>query len=95
MRGAPRADIHYVDALTIRPTDVRDDESLAYQTTRFPHCILSRTDLAGGDVAVIDLIPVVNEPGHFARAGLDPKQITSSAYGAVVVRQAERWKIRK
>ena len=73
VRRAPRADIYYIDALTIRASDVRDDVPLAHQATCFPHCILSRADLAGADVAVIDLIPVVNEPRHFAHAGLGPK----------------------
>jgi hypothetical protein len=71
MREAPRADVYYIDALTIRPDDVRDDVPLAHQVARFPHCILSRADLAGADVALIDLIPVVNEPRHFAH---DPRQ---------------------
>ena len=73
VRRAPRADIYYIDAFIIRASDVRDDVSLAHQATRFPHRILSRADLAGADVAVIDLIPVVNEPRHFAHAGLGPK----------------------
>ena len=72
VRRAPRADIYYVDALSIRASDVRDDVPLAHQATCFPHCILSRADLAGADVAVVDLIPVVNEPRHFAHAGLGP-----------------------
>ena len=29
-------------------------------------------DLAGADVAVVDLIPVVNEPRHFTHAGIGP-----------------------
>jgi hypothetical protein len=64
VRRAPRADIYYIDALPIGAIDMRDDVPLAHQATRFPHCILSRADLAGADVAVIDLIPVVNEPRH-------------------------------
>ena len=47
VRRAPRADIYYIDALTIRASDVRDDEPLAHQAARFPHCILLRADLAG------------------------------------------------
>ena len=35
MRGVLLAEIYYIDALTIRPGDVRDDVSLAYHTTRF------------------------------------------------------------
>ena len=72
VRRAPRADIYYIDAFIIRASGVRDDVSLAHQTTRFPHCILSPGDLAGADVAVIGLIPVVNEPRHFAHAGFGP-----------------------
>jgi hypothetical protein len=64
VRRAPFADVHYIDALTFRASDVRDDMPLMHETTRFPHCILLCADLAGGDVAVIDLIPVVNEPRH-------------------------------
>ena len=65
VRRAPRPYIDYIDALPIRAIDMRDDVPLAYQATRFPHGILSRADLAGADVAVIELIPVVNEPRHF------------------------------
>jgi hypothetical protein len=72
VRGAPHADIYYIDAFITRAGDVRDDVSLSHQATCFPHCILSCADLAGTDVAVIDLIPVVNEPRHFAQAGLGP-----------------------
>jgi hypothetical protein len=72
VRRAPHANIYYIDAFTIRASDVRDDVLLAHQATRFPHCILSRANLAGADVAVIDLIPVVNEPRHFAHAGRGP-----------------------
>jgi hypothetical protein len=52
--------------------DVRDDVSLSHHATCFPHCILSRANLAGADVAVVDLIPVVDEPRHFAHVGLGP-----------------------
>src|ERR1700721_2371304 len=72
VRRAPSADIYYIDALTIRASDVRENVSLPHQGTRFPRCILSRGDLAGADVAVIDLIPVVNEPRHFTHAGFGP-----------------------
>ena len=64
VRRAPRPDIYYIDAFIIRASDVRDDVPLAHQATRFAHCILSRADLTRADVAIIDLIPVVNEPRH-------------------------------
>jgi hypothetical protein len=68
MRGAPLADIYYIDALTTRPGDVRDDVPLAYQTTRFLHCILSRADLAGADCAT-DAEAVAMMKSHVAWTG--------------------------
>ena len=78
VRRAPRAYIYYIDAFTVRASDVRDDVTLAHQATGFPHCIFSCADLAGADVTVIDLIPVVNEPRHFAHAGPWPEAETQN-----------------
>ena len=52
MRRAPRADIYYIDAFTIRASDVRDDVPPALGYT-LPHCILSGSDLAGADVGLL------------------------------------------
>jgi hypothetical protein len=48
-----------------------DDDVRAAICDKFPKDkagAVTSADLAGADVAVIDLIPVVNEPRHFARA---------------------------
>jgi hypothetical protein len=69
--SAPLADFRYLNASIIRTSNVTDGEPLPQEQARLIHCGLPRADLAGNQVAFINLVSIINDPCHWLHAAAD------------------------